>query len=223
MGRPLRVDGIGVWHNVSHRAAAQRLAFRDDVDKRLMWRLFGCLDRRFGVEVHALILLDTHLHAVVRSRDGRLSEAAQWLFSVYTKAFNVRHGLDGALFRGRFWSEPIRDLDQLCHTIRYAHENALDVARVTDPISYRWSTCAAHAGVGRGPGWLPRLGVAYALRHDTRLAKSTRKRPSAAVAAGPPRVPRSLVERAVAIFESSDEPFISLDFRTGLFRARAPG
>ena len=113
MGRPLRIDEPGLIHHVHGQASDHRLAFRDDVDRALLEELVGEACVRFGMSVLAFCFLSTHYHMALLSRDGRLSEAMQWILSNYVRRFNKRHDSNGSLFAGRFRSVPVASPTQL--------------------------------------------------------------------------------------------------------------
>ncbi len=127
--------------------------FRDDEDRLLALGLIGELDARFGIEVHAFCLMGNHLHLLVRSRDGALSSAMQWLMSTFTKAVNVRRGVDGAIFRGRFHSVLVERESHLDWLFRYINANPRDLGWSRPLIDYPWSGLSGAVDGVRFP-WL---------------------------------------------------------------------
>jgi putative transposase len=154
MARPLRIDNKDGWHHLMNRGAAHAVVCRDDTDRVEFGTRLGDIHDRFGIEIHAYCLLDTHFHLLVHCPDGRLSEAMQRLSSIYTRHVNDRLGRDGALFRGRFLSKPIEDDRYLLAAARYVHRNALDVAGVRQVDEYRWSSHRSYLGLRRPAPWL---------------------------------------------------------------------
>lgn len=143
MGRPQRIDFEGAWHHVMHRGAGRRIVFRDDAERRIFLRLLGELDERYHVEVHAFVLMGNHFHLLVRSADGRLSEAMQWLLSNFTRWLNARRQVDGAIFRGRFHGVPVLIEAHRHLLFRYLAENVRDLGQDVDPVTYPWSNLAS--------------------------------------------------------------------------------
>jgi REP element-mobilizing transposase RayT len=154
MGRPLRVDIQEGWYHVMNRGVARQATFHCDADRVEYGRLLGVGHERFGVEVHAYCLMPNHYHLLLHCPLAGLSAFMHQLGSVYTRHVNDRIGRDGPLFRGRFHSIPITDDRQLLATVRYIHRNALDVAGVTSPTEYRWSSHRAYLGHRRRAPWL---------------------------------------------------------------------
>ena len=90
------------WYHVTARGNERRAIFRDDRDRTRFVELLGELTERFGVRVHAYVLMDNHYHLLVSTPQGNLSAAMQWLGVSYSVWFNRRHGRAGHLFQGRF-------------------------------------------------------------------------------------------------------------------------
>jgi REP element-mobilizing transposase RayT len=137
-----------------NRGAGRQPVFFADEDRLLFGRLLGLAHDRFGVEVHGYCLMTNHHHLLLRCPNGHLSEAMQLIGSVYTREVNDRVGRDGPLFRGRFRSITITSDDQLLRTIRYLHRNPLDVAGITTPAEYRWSSHRTYLGWRRPPAFV---------------------------------------------------------------------
>lgn len=154
MGRPLRVDYEGAIHHVMNRGTAQTALFRSDDDRRRFIDLVSGIERRFEVEVHALVLMTNHYHLLLRSQSGRLSEAMQWLEGVYVRSFNETHDRVGSLCQGRFSSSPVDDDRYLEQVATYIHRNPVDAGLVERSIDYRWSSLPSYAGRTRCPSWL---------------------------------------------------------------------
>jgi REP element-mobilizing transposase RayT len=107
-----------------NRGARRQTIFLDDADRRCFVTLLTELDERFGVEVHLWCLVGNHFHLVVRSRDGRISDAMKFLSERFTRRSNDRHSHDGAIFRGRFHSVMITNDDHHRWLFHYVHQNA---------------------------------------------------------------------------------------------------
>lgn len=173
MARPLRVDFEGAVHHVLNRGTAQTSIFRSTEDRRRFIRHLSEIDDRYGVEVHALVLLANHYHLLVRSSAGRLSEAVQWLDGTYVKAFNRRHGRTGGLFQGRFTSRLV-DTDAYLETVaHYIHLNPVEAGVVDDALSHRWSSLPSYAGSVRSVPWL-RTDLVLAGRSPAEFLEATR-------------------------------------------------
>jgi REP element-mobilizing transposase RayT len=181
MARPLRIEMADGWYHVTARGNERRAIFRDDRDRTHFVELVGELTERFGVRVHAYVLMDNHHHLLVSTPRGGLSAAMQWLGVSYSVWFNRRHGRVGHLFQGRFKAVVLEGGAAVVEVSRYVHLNPVRLERLgldkgmqraaragrktTEDRrlierrlavlrEYRWSSYRAYAGWARGPAWL---------------------------------------------------------------------
>lgn len=154
MARLPRVDPKGPLHHTMNRGARSQLIFLDDTDRRMFLALLSVIHDRFGVETQAYALMGNHYHLMLHCPEGNLSQAMQYLSSVYTQRFNRRHGFDGALFRGRFRSIPVTSDEYVLELTRYIHRNPKDVDFVGELADYRWSSYAMYLSKRPKPRWL---------------------------------------------------------------------
>jgi len=109
---------------------------------------------RFGLEVHAYVLMPNHFHLLVRSVRGNLSLCMKHLLGPYTQELNEKHGWDGPVFRGRFNNQLVSESEHLRVVIPYIHLNPVRARLVTLPEFALWSSYTAYCGVGEKPEWL---------------------------------------------------------------------
>ena len=77
--------------------------FRSDRDREHFLEILAELEGRFGLEVHAYVLMGNHYHLLLRMRGERGLSAGVHFFGVsYSVWFNRRHRRSGHLFQGRF-------------------------------------------------------------------------------------------------------------------------
>lgn len=181
---PRRNDAPGRWHHVLNRAIAKRTAFETRADYRYFLSLLARAVRRGKIEVHAWCLMATHFHLLVRSTDGRLSEAVQRIKSAYTRYFNRTRKRDGPLFRGRFRSEVADDVRYRSIVVSYLDANPLVARLVTSATDYPWGSRPWYAR-RRGPPWLARGWIEAEVRSE---ARTERYEPEAYDRRFPPRV-----------------------------------
>ncbi len=139
------------------------------------------MSERFGVEVHAFVLMDNHYHLVVRTPEPNLSDAMRWLQVTYTSRINWAHRPVGHLFQGRFKAILIEVLKGVVEVARYVRLNPVRVGRlglgkaeqqrsrvvggvdpgeesVTERLKtvrdYPWSSWRVYYGAEPKPGWL---------------------------------------------------------------------
>lgn len=194
MARPLRIEFPGARHHVMARGNERRAIFRDNADRRQFVQLLSVLPERFGVALHAWVLLDNHYHLLLETPEANLGRACQWLNVSYSVWFNRRHERSGHLFQGRFKSALVEPSNWL-EVARYVHLNPVRVAGLglgkierarqrsaaaRDPGAtlvsrrlgvlrgYRWSSYRALAGLAPLPAWLAENPFLQARKGQTR-------------------------------------------------------
>ena len=109
---------------------SRRDIFNRDEDRQKFLALVSELPERFGVEIHAFVLMDNHYHALLRTIEGNLNHAVRWLNVSYVMWFNRKHRRAGHLFQGRFKAAVIEDLAGVSEVGRYIHLNPVRTARL---------------------------------------------------------------------------------------------
>ena len=81
MARPLRVAVPGAWYHVIAGGIERRVIFRGEAYYQKFEDLLAILPERFGVRLHAYVLMSNHYHLQIETPRLNLSEAIRWLNS----------------------------------------------------------------------------------------------------------------------------------------------
>lgn len=181
MARPVRVDIADGWYHVMSRGLERRVVFGEDREGEHFLELLEEMVTRYGVKVHAYVLLANHYHLLIQTPRANLSRAMQWLNVSYGMWFNRRHERVGPLFQGRFKSVPIDGEGAWAlQASVYLHLNPIRVkglglgkrerkaeglgmvqpspelvkARLEALRGHRWSSYPAYAGYRSPAAWL---------------------------------------------------------------------
>ena len=181
MARPVRVDVEGGWYHVTARGIERRAIFGDVRDHEHFLELLPAMGERYGVEIHAYVLMVNHYHLLIRTPHANASAAIQWLNVSYSVWFNRRRERVGHVFQGRFssvlidgegsWAlaasvylhlNPIRTTAQgLGKSSNRSESRGLApidreavMRRLKKLRAHRWSSYGAYAGYGPTPKWL---------------------------------------------------------------------
>ncbi len=181
VARPLRIEIAGAWYHVMNRGHRGGTLFLDDTDRHRFLGAVSELPERYGLEVHAFVLMDNHYHLLVRTTQANLGHAIRWLNVTYAVKFNWAHRWRGTVFQGRFKSVLIQEESRVVDVARYLHLNPVRIgglglsksdqrkARVVgcaDPGQellrrrlmilgeHRWSSWRIYSGAEPAPGWL---------------------------------------------------------------------
>ncbi len=103
MARLPRLTIPGQPHYVVQRGNNLQAIFVDGQDYASMKDLLREMGRRFGVEIHAFILLPNQLHLLLTPQTAQsLPQFMQSVGRTYVRTFNNRHGCSGTLWEGRY-------------------------------------------------------------------------------------------------------------------------
>ena len=183
MARQLRHHYAGGWYHITARGMGRREIFKDDRDREHFIELLEGMVGRYGVVLHAFVLMENHYHLLIETPAGNASRALQWLNLSYSMWFKAVRNHAGPVFQARFKSIPV-DCDgswALTCSV-YIHLNPVRVkalglgkeerkggkaglsakepseeqvlARLAKLRSHRWSSYPAYAGYAPKPEWL---------------------------------------------------------------------
>ena len=128
MARALRIHEPDGWYHVVARGNGGEAIYRDDDDRRAFLGMMSELPSRFGLEIHAFVLMGNHYHLLARCRRDPLGEPMRWLHTSHSVRFNWKHRRRGHVFQGRYKSVLIRDEAAVDRVARYLHLNPVRVA-----------------------------------------------------------------------------------------------
>ncbi len=182
MARQLRHHQAGGWYHITSRGMGRQAIYADDADRAHFVGLLAEAAGRYGLVLHAYVLMDNHYHLLIESPAGNVSRAMQWLNLSHAAWFNARHGRSGPLFQARFGSVPVEGEGAWAPQCGvYIHLNpvrvgALGLSKADRAASregrpddtpeavlrhrlavlrgYRWSSYRAYAGYASAPEWL---------------------------------------------------------------------
>jgi REP element-mobilizing transposase RayT len=158
------VEFPGAVYHVMARGNERKAIFRDDPDRCRFLETLGEMVERFGVRLHAYVLMPNHYHLLLETPLANLSQAVGWLQVTYTVRFNRRHRRCGHLFQGRFKAQLVEADGYAQGLVEYVHLNPvrprrkgkrIPAERAVELDAYRWSSHRAYAGLEKKPpGWL---------------------------------------------------------------------
>ena len=181
MARKLRCDYKGGWYHVMARGFQRHEIFTDDKERWHFLELLKEMVERYGVVLHAYVVLNNHYHLLIETPNANASRALQWLNVCYSTWFNRRHSRSGAVFQARYKSVPVENAGGwgLACSV-YIHINPVRIralgldrasrakaklggepdmaAQIAEALKrlpgYRWSSYPAYAGLAKTPTWL---------------------------------------------------------------------
>lgn len=111
----------------------------DDYSAYLHWLQQGA--ERYGVIIHAYVLMTNHIHILAspHDKDG-ITRMMQYVGRHYVPYINHTYGTSGSLWEGRYKASLIDDDEYLLTCMRYIELNPVRAEIVRSPGQYRWSS-----------------------------------------------------------------------------------
>ena len=88
MARQIRHNVEGGWYHITTRGMRRRDIFSCDRDREHFIGLLQGLVERYGIVLHAYVLMDNHFHLLIETPHANASRALQWLNLSYAAWFN---------------------------------------------------------------------------------------------------------------------------------------
>jgi len=102
--------------------------------------------RRFGVALHAYVLMTNHVHLLMTPRDtAGTSRLMQHLGRHYVLYINRQYRRTDTLWEGRHKASLVQADQYLLTCMRYLELNPVVAGMVQSPEQYRWSSYRWHA------------------------------------------------------------------------------
>ena len=80
MARQLRHHYAGGWYHITSRGMGRMAIFIDDRDREHFVELLSEMVGRYGIVLHACVLMDNHYHLLIETPAANASRALQWLY-----------------------------------------------------------------------------------------------------------------------------------------------
>ena len=95
---------------------------------------------------YAYCLMSNHFHLLIREREESVGEIIKRIASSYVFYYNHKYGRDGHLFKERFKSEPVNDMEYFTVLLRYIHQNPVKAGIVEQVKDYEYSSWGEYEG-----------------------------------------------------------------------------
>ena len=148
MARLPRLTLADMPHHVIQRGNNRQVIFVDRADHERLLALLADAATRFGVALHAYVLMDNHFHLLATpSTTTGLPQFMQSVGRSYVRYFNDRHGRSGTLWEGRYRSTLIQTDRYLLTCMAYIDLNPVRAGLVADARDFPWSSYGHYAGL----------------------------------------------------------------------------
>lgn len=148
MARLPRLTVPGYPHHVIQRGNNRQAIFSSSADYQTLLALLDENARKFGVSLHAYVLMTNHFHllATPSTKDG-LPQMMQAVGRRYVRYFNDRQIRTGTLWEGRYRSTLVESERYLLACMVYIDLNPVRAGLIRDASDYPWSSHGHYVGL----------------------------------------------------------------------------
>ena len=135
-------------HHVIQRGNNRQAIFSSPADYQLLLGLVDENARKFGVALHAYVLMSNHFHLLLTPESAdSLPRMMQAVGRRYVRYFNDSQGRSGTLWEGRYRSTLIQTESYLMACMAYIDLNPVRAAIVAEARDYPWSSHGHYIGL----------------------------------------------------------------------------
>jgi putative transposase len=147
MARLPRLSVPGYPHHVIQRGNNRQAIFFRPADYQRLLDLMEENARKYGVAIHAYVLMDNHFHFLVTPEtQDSLPKMMQAVGRGYVRYFNDAYGRSGTLWDGRYRSTLIQAERFLLSCMVYVDLNPVRAGLVAGARDYPWSSHCHYIG-----------------------------------------------------------------------------
>lgn len=147
-------SGTGIFH-VMMRGINHQNIFEDAEDNYQFINTLDRMRKRYdddgnpcgtNCSFYAYCLMGNHFHLLIREREEKVGETIKRIASSYVYYYNRKYLRDGHLFKERFKSEPVNDIEYFVTLLRYIHQNPVKAGIVEHVNEYEYSSWGEYDG-----------------------------------------------------------------------------
>ena len=144
----------GIYH-VMMRGINHQVIFEDEEDNHYF---LDCINRMGfindddgtpiaqGCTYYAYCLMGNHFHLLIREREETIAQTIKRIADAYVYYYNRKYQRSGHLFKERFRSEPVNDMDYFTTLLCYIHQNPVKAGIVASVKDYAYSSWHEYSG-----------------------------------------------------------------------------
>jgi putative transposase len=130
----------GATYHVTSRTNNRIRVFDCNVGKIAIMLVLKEAKEKYGFQLHNFCIMPTHIHLLVTPADGtNLSRIIQWIKTKVTKRWNRIYGAEGHLWGERFFSRPVKDLQEYFYIYNYIDQNPVKAGLVQNAQDWKLS------------------------------------------------------------------------------------
>lgn len=146
MARMPRLFVPGLPLHVIQRGNDRATLFVDFEDFSRFRGLLAHAAPRYGIAIHAYVLMTNHVHVLATPRGmSSMPSAMHWIGCVFAQYLNAKYQRTGSRFEGRYRAAIVHDAAYLLTCMRYIELNPVRAGIVANPADYTWSSFRSNA------------------------------------------------------------------------------
>ena len=146
MPRRARMYLAGLPYHVVQRGNNREACFIEPENYLFYLELWKKLSTRYGVSVHAYVLMTNHVHFLATpDNETAISNTMKVAGSRYAQYINKKYRRTGTLWEGRHRASLVQSERYLLTCMRYIELNPVRAQMVARPEEYRWSSYGVNA------------------------------------------------------------------------------
>jgi putative transposase len=146
MPRMPRFFAPGLPLHVIQRGNDRATLFADSEDFGRFRGLLVHAAPRYGIAVHAYVLMTNHVHVLATPRSASsMPQAMHWIGCVFAQYLNTKYQRTGSRFEGRYRAAIVHDETYLLTCMRYIELNPVRAGIAASPAEYPWSSFRSNA------------------------------------------------------------------------------
>lgn len=131
------------YFHVTARAINKSILFHDENDYYCYLSFLKKSKNNFDVKVLSYVLMDNHVHIMLRANASNLSKFMNSVLANYARYYNAKYERIGHVFNERYGRERIDDEKYLHNCIRYIHQNPVKAKICKFTYQYKFSSVHA--------------------------------------------------------------------------------
>ena len=149
MARKPRIHYEDAAYHVIARGNNRARVFEKSEEKNKYLELLAGYKDRYGFQLYAYVIMDNHVHMLLRVRETPLAKVMQGIQQRYTQYYNRRYNHSGHVFEQRYKAFLCENDSYLVALVRYIHQNPLRM-KMLEGINYTWSSHQAYVSRAEG-------------------------------------------------------------------------
>jgi putative transposase len=129
----------GATYHITSKINRDENIFEEEEFKTLFLEVVKRAKGKYDFEIRNFSVIHDHIHLLMKPlKDSNLSRIMQWILSVFAVYYNKEKDYSGHVWKSRFFSKIMDDINQLLNTFRYISDNPVKAGFVAKANGYRF-------------------------------------------------------------------------------------